>query len=58
MAWSIAARYDKPLPGCRGHKHCGNCRRYALRWRADVLRAIGAGLDDGAQLLLFNQHTA
>lgn len=32
MAWSFAARYDDPLPGCT-HKRCSSCMKYALRWR-------------------------
>jgi hypothetical protein len=36
LAWSYAARRTWPLAGCR-HAHCGNCPRFALRWRADVL---------------------
>lgn len=37
MAWSLAAR-RRPvrLPGC-AHKNCGNCRLWALEWRADLL---------------------
>lgn len=46
MAWSYAARRDPPLPGCRhgttGRGNCANCPRYALRWRADLLRRIAA----------------
>lgn len=41
MAWSIEARRTRrPLPGCRGHKNCANCLRYALSWRSRVLAAI------------------
>lgn len=36
MAWSYAARYQPALPGCRGHKNCANCRRFAIRWWADI----------------------
>lgn len=39
LAWSYRARYDYPLPGCT-HKNCANCLRYALRWRAGLLRRI------------------
>jgi hypothetical protein len=42
LAWSRAARYDPPLPGCR-HKTCANCLPYALRWREKVLRAVTSG---------------
>ncbi|MEV6071944.1 hypothetical protein AB0L82_35850 [Nocardia sp. NPDC052001] len=38
MAWSKAALYDAPLPGC-AHKSCSNCPRYAMRWRDQVLTA-------------------
>jgi hypothetical protein len=41
LAWSYAARRRPPLPGCRGHKSCANCPRYALGWRARVLAALG-----------------
>lgn len=37
MAWSFAARYDPPLPGCTGHKNCANCQVYALQWRKRTL---------------------
>jgi hypothetical protein len=43
MAWSFRARLSPPLPGCR-HRHCDHCLRYALAWRARVLRSIDAGL--------------
>lgn len=43
MAWSYAARRQKPLPGCYGHKNCANCLRFALLWRQKVLRAIEEG---------------
>jgi hypothetical protein len=39
MAWSFTARHDPPLPGCT-HKACNNCLRYALRWRANVMRGL------------------
>jgi hypothetical protein len=41
LAWSYAARRRPPLPGCHTHKSCANCPRYALRWRARVLAALG-----------------
>ncbi len=37
MAWSIAARYQPPLPGCT-HKNCANCYHYALRWRDTIVQ--------------------
>ncbi|MGW7639534.1 deazapurine DNA modification protein DpdA family protein [Streptomyces decoyicus] len=37
LAWSFAAFHDDPLPGCRTHKNCANCPRYAFRWREQVL---------------------
>lgn len=40
LAWSYAARRQKPLPGCVGHINCANCPRYALQWRQQVLRVI------------------
>src|SRR5262249_30019635 len=43
MAWSKAAA-SRPvkLLGCT-HKHCGNCVRWALAWRQDVLKASEDG---------------
>lgn len=35
MAWSFAARKDKPLEGC-SHKNCANCLKYALIWYEKV----------------------
>lgn len=32
MAWSFAARHERPLPG-HTHKNCANCVEYALLWR-------------------------
>lgn len=39
MAWSYAARHQRPMPGCT-HRNCANCLRWALRWRAGVLRRL------------------
>jgi hypothetical protein len=39
MAWSIAARYQLPLPGCT-HATCANCPTFALAWRDDVIASI------------------
>lgn len=39
MAWSYWARREPPLPGCT-HKSCANCPRYALAWRARLLKRI------------------
>lgn len=36
MAWSYAARRNKPLPECSGHKNCANCSRWAYRWYSRV----------------------
>jgi hypothetical protein len=45
MAWSAGARRAPALAGCT-HKNCANCLRFALRWRASVLRRIqGVGLN-------------
>lgn len=38
LAWSRHARWRAPLPGC-SHSSCANCIRYALQWRAEVLKA-------------------
>jgi hypothetical protein len=46
MAWSYAARRRPPLPGCMGHRNCANCPRYALAWRARLVKAL-----DGPQQL-------
>ena len=39
MAWSFTARHSPPLTGCT-HKTCANCLRYALKWRANVMRSL------------------
>ena len=39
LAWSRAARWEDPLPGC-SHAHCTNCMTYALWWRGKVLRVV------------------
>lgn len=36
MAWSLAARYDDPLPECK-HRTCNNCLNYALEWRKKII---------------------
>lgn len=53
MAWSMAARRRPALPECRGHAHCGNCRRFALRWRERVVAALAVGAQAPNQLPLF-----
>jgi hypothetical protein len=40
LAWSRAARYQPRLPGCVHRGHCGNCARWALRWRRRVLNTV------------------
>jgi hypothetical protein len=40
LAWSRAARYQPRLPGCTHRGHCGNCPRWALRWRQRVLNTV------------------
>ncbi|MFF5085442.1 hypothetical protein ACFY36_51095 [Actinoplanes sp. NPDC000266] len=40
MAWSWAARFQPPLPGCGHRGRCGNCRRFALRWREAMLSRV------------------
>lgn len=35
-AWSLGARYDEPLAGCR-HRRCSSCSEYATRWRDALL---------------------
>jgi hypothetical protein len=44
MAWSFAGRKSPPLPGCTGPRHCGNCPRYAFRWREQVLASLAGHL--------------
>ncbi len=39
MAWSFRARRSEPLTGCT-HKNCANCLRYALKWRATIMRSL------------------
>ncbi len=53
MAWSVAARHRRPLPGCT-HTTCANCYRFALAWRTDLL----ATLPDHEQLSLFDREDA
>lgn len=40
LAWSYAARRRPPLPGCTAHRNCANCPRYALAWRARLIRTL------------------
>lgn len=40
LAWSLAARYRPRLPGCTHRSHCGNCARWALRWRQQLLASV------------------
>ncbi|GHJ45860.1 hypothetical protein Cs7R123_32020 [Catellatospora sp. TT07R-123] len=42
MAWSFAARYQPRLRSCLHLGHCGNCRRYALRWRSRLPASLAA----------------
>lgn len=47
MAWSFHARKQRrPLCGGTDHKHCANCRAFALMWREKVLASYLDG--DGA----------
>lgn len=42
MSWSFQARKQQiQLPGCTHRGVCANCRTWALRWRADVVAAVG-----------------
>lgn len=54
LAWSFDARRAAPLPGCP-HKNCANCSKYALKWRAHVLKQVekthGTDLGHLARLL-------
>jgi hypothetical protein len=59
LAWSYAARRDRPLPGHnlpgpgrpKGHINCANCLEYALLWRDELLTKLGAS--PGMQLDLW-----
>jgi hypothetical protein len=42
MAWSRAARYEKPMEGCT-HKKCNNCIKYAMKWQEQVLASATEG---------------
>jgi hypothetical protein len=53
MAWSVAARRSRPLPGCTRHRSCANCPRYALAWRQRLLTQLRACAHRGEQLALF-----
>lgn len=50
MAWSYSARREPPLPGCTWHINCANCKRYALRWRVDLLDRLERYHDPQLQL--------
>tara|TARA_R110002020_G_scaffold138452_1_gene308479 strand:- start:448 stop:1083 length:636 start_codon:yes stop_codon:yes gene_type:complete len=39
MAWSMQARFDRPLVGCT-HKRCEACYEYANWWRSNLLKRI------------------
>lgn len=45
-SWSLNGRKEglagRGHPGCT-HKHCGNCMAWALRWREQLLAALGGG---------------
>lgn len=41
LAWSYAARREKPLPGCP-HRSCANCLDFALQWRERLLRSLSS----------------
>ncbi|MGW4718236.1 deazapurine DNA modification protein DpdA family protein [Nocardia sp. NPDC004260] len=57
MAWSMAARFAPPLPGCE-HRRCVNCPRYALAWRARVLDSVPRQpLERAVQLSLFGRES-
>tara|TARA_R110002051_G_scaffold247875_1_gene307362 strand:+ start:1130 stop:1888 length:759 start_codon:yes stop_codon:yes gene_type:complete len=41
MAWSATARRGNiRLPGCQHRGRCSHCSRWALRWRANLLRRL------------------
>ncbi len=41
LAWSFNARRNPPLPECVGvHQHCNTCLKWALRWRAKVMKLL------------------
>lgn len=40
MAWSYGARKSPPMDGCT-HRSCGNCPRWAKRWRDRVVSIPG-----------------
>ena len=56
LAWSVAARRAPALPGCKKHRNCANCARYALAWRTRVLTRLTAAATAGRgdQLALFD----
>lgn len=41
MAWSYAARYQPPLPGCP-HQCCNHCLKFATLWREDIIQTVAA----------------
>lgn len=40
LAWSYNAQRNPPLPEC-SHASCNSCLKFALRWRAKVMRLLG-----------------
>jgi len=43
MAWSYAARHEKPMTG-HTHANCANCQPYALRWQRRLLSQVDSAL--------------
>jgi hypothetical protein len=57
MAWSYTARRQRiRLEGC-SHQNCTNCRRWALRWRRELLASLDPVREPGGQLDLFGRAT-
>jgi hypothetical protein len=46
MAWSFAARRDRPLAGCT-HANCANCHLYAIKWRQHLIKRYTAAALQG-----------
>lgn len=54
MSWCITASREPRLPGCTEHIKCSNCIRFAIKWRANMLKKVGIPDDFAEQPLIYN----
>lgn len=50
MSWSYNARKHPAMEGCT-HAHCGNCVRWALRWREQLLSMLSTTPEEDSSWL-------